>query len=1042
MRELVFDLQRFASKTDTLQSLAERLETADDISSFVGGLYGVSKDLVADVKNGNIASGFFDTISGLLTVFKTFAGKLPTGGLASSMASFEAAYQRAQQDSTQENWNDVVTETIDLVGEIAKLASNFAPKAATLIVSTPYIGVADLATTSLKTLYLTAVDKSKNLADTFVDEWLGEIDNLFGVLQGVTTSKITSLDYSDGVISAGNGVNSTTYGSTSDDKLRVGSNKTVHGGAGDDSIELIGENHLIVYSSGAGNDTVYGFGKTDTLSIYGGGHVTTSGSDVIIHSGDGSVILKEGRPKILNIIFSDGTDTSPALSVVGSNAAELVKNSLDGSTISLLGGNDSVGNYGDSVVIDGGADNDSISNGDSNVTILSDTGDDTITNGGSNVTIDAGTGSDSVINWGNNVTIVGGSDSDIIENENSHVTITGGDGNDSIHSRIDENVYQGNILIDGGDGDDDFYNESHDTTLLGGAGNDIIKNYARRVTVDGGADDDHIYSRASSLYEFVSSINGGDGDDTIIHDGADLDTVSAVTITGGDGNDSINNAGRLATIHGGNGNDTIRTTGKNFSSFSSIFGGDGDDVIFCDEVKSAGCFNATSINSGKGDDTIYSNGGFWGEVQFEYVVGDGNDVIYKDDYSSVAISITGDEFYYATNDNDLVLKVDNGSITVKDYKYENVEVNLLLNVDYDKLKFTNSEGSSLFVFGVRGKESPSTTTGGSSSTSTTTGGGSSSTTKGGSSTSTTTGGGSSSTTKGGSSSSSTTTGGSSTSTTRGGTSSTSTTTGSSSTSTTRGGSSSTSTSTTTGGGSSSTTKGGSSSTSTTTGGGSSTTRNTGSTTTTNNTQNIYTGGDKTISNYSGQAVMLGAYTGANFNGNNFVVNSPTGALVIENATDKIVDLRDGAGNAFIKAYTPSTAGVIDGRGLAGYEIISGAANGTDVIFAGDGGSSLWGGSGLDADAIAGGNGSDIFIGGRLQGADNFYNVSSAHRRSRRSRETCAHGRFNDEDNRAEHAHFFGEPNRSTCRIKNRRRLPTTQERLRRTSATPRRKQIS
>ncbi|MBR1806818.1 MAG: hypothetical protein IJ774_10615, partial [Selenomonadaceae bacterium] len=110
---------------------------------------------------------------------------------------------------------------------------------------------------------------------------------------------------------------------------------------------------------------------------------------------------------------------------------------------------------------------------------------------------------------------------------------------------------------------------------------------------------------------------------------------------------------------------------------------------------------------------------------------------------------------------------------------------------------------------------------------------------------------------------------------------------------------------------------------------------------------------------------------------NFFVGSPTGTLVITNAADKIVDLRDGAGNAFVKAYQASTAGVIDGRGLTGYEIINGAAAGSNVIFAGDGGSQLWGGSGSYADALVGGNGADIFSGGRFQGADNIFNASSA-----------------------------------------------------------------
>ena len=132
-----------------------------------------------------------------------------------------------------------------------------------------------------------------------------------------------------------------------------------------------------------------------------------------------------------------------------------------------------------------------------------------------------------------------------------------------------------------------------------------------------------------------------------------------------------------------------------------------------------------------------------------------------------------------------------------------------------------------------------------------------------------------------------------------------------------------------------------------------------------------------ISNYAGEPVTVSGFTGANFSGNNFVVNSSTGGLTIENVTDKIVDIRDSAGGEFLKAYQASTAGVVDGRGIAAYEIIEGAATGMDVILAGEGGSQLWGGSGNSADAIAGGNGIDIFIGGRYQGSDVFYNASSA-----------------------------------------------------------------
>ena len=147
----------------------------------------------------------------------------------------------------------------------------------------------------------------------------------------------------------------------------------------------------------------------------------------------------------------------------------------------------------------------------------------------------------------------------------------------------------------------------------------------------------------------------------------------------------------------------------------------------------------------------------------------------------------------------------------------------------------------------------------------------------------------------------------------------------------------------------------------------------------NDDDNVYTGGDKTVSNYAGEKIVFGElYTGSTFDSSgNFFVGSSTGTLTIQDAMDKLVNIVDANGDDFIKAYKASAPGLIDGRGLVGYEIIEGSSTGADVIFAGDGGSELWGGSGSDADAITGGNGTDIFNGGRFQGADTFMNVSSS-----------------------------------------------------------------
>ena len=775
-------------------------------------------------------------------------------------------------------------------------------------------------------------------------------------------------------------INSSVYGGTGDDRIAVygtknkifgedgkdailfgdgADNNTANGGLGDDIIILESvKNAVIEYSEGDGNDIVLGYDESDIISITGEYSTQTSGADVIIVVGTDSITLNEAAGKNINInnkrsvigeSLEGGTTTfttlpslwndgiNPYDSVKSDDSVKPVDEEKDSKTINGKKGGDTINNTRNGMTINLSAGNNSVSNSGKSVTINGGTGDDSISNSGDLVRIDAGDGKDAIESWSDSVIIDGGDDKDYIKNYGFNISIDGGAGNDLI-----VNYYGQFVTINAGDGDDDIYNDHGANVKIDGSeGNDFIDNYSLSSNV---------------------TIDGGDGNDSIHNYDSD-----SVTIDGGDGNDSIENCnGDSVTIDGGTGDDTINLL-----------------------------YGTTNL--------------------IQYASSDGNDIIQGFKLADT-LSISGGSYSSVKNDNDVILTVGDGKISL---------------VGAASLSTLNIIGT-YAPDTTGGDSSTSTTTGGGSSTSTVTGGGSSSTTKGDSSSSSTvTGGGSSSTTKGGSSSTSTVTGGGSSSTTKGDSSSTSTVTGGGSSSTTKGGSSSTST--TTGGGSSSTTKGGSS-TSTTTGGGSSsastvwdnffstsatksdsssstsTTRTTGSTTTHNgnsststtrnnsstststsdsstrnnnsststaSNQNIYTGGDKTISNYSGQAVTLGAYTGANFNGSDFFVSSATGTLAIQNTADKVIDIVDANGNAFIKAYTPSTAGVIDGRGLAGYEIISGSANGTDVIFAGDGGSSLWGGSGLDADALVGGNGSDIFVGGRFQGSDNIFNASSA-----------------------------------------------------------------
>ena len=142
-------------------------------------------------------------------------------------------------------------------------------------------------------------------------------------------------------------------------------------------------------------------------------------------------------------------------------------------------------------------------------------------------------------------------------------------------------------------------------------------------------------------------------------------------------------------------------------------------------------------------------------------------------------------------------------------------------------------------------------------------------------------------------------------------------------------------------------------------------------------QRVYTGGNQVVSDYqAGEKIVLGTLpTSGTFVDGNFVLTSASGSLVVENAANKVVEFTDGNGNDFIKAYAATNPGTIDGRGLAGFEIINGS-EGNDFIYAGDGGSQLWGGSSAASDWLEGGAGTDIFVGGRYQGADIFNNAEA------------------------------------------------------------------
>ena len=103
------------------------------------------------------------------------------------------------------------------------------------------------------------------------------------------------------------------------------------------------------------------------------------------------------------------------------------------------------------------------------------------------------------------------------------------------------------------------------------------------------------------------------------------------------------------------------------------------------------------------------------------------------------------------------------------------------------------------------------------------------------------------------------------------------------------------------------------------------------------------------------------YGGFGFDGYTLAINSSTGALYVQNCKDKILAIADTSGNATTYVYSPTEAQAIYGTELTRSEIIAGSDKGADIIFAGNGGSTLWGGADIANDSLIGGAGHDEFL---------------------------------------------------------------------------------
>ena len=227
---------------------------------------------------------------------------------------------------------------------------------------------------------------------------------------------------------------------------------------------------------------------------------------------------------------------------------------------------------------------------------------------------------------------------DTINAENTRYAIYGDSGADSL---VGNNK---NDTLWGGNEDDTMHSAGEDT-LRGEGGNDFLY-AANNSLLDGGADDDTIYSGKTISYpdpQGYVPVNGNKN-----------------TVYGGTGDDEIHNYGNETSIEGGANNDYIYNHGENrLIEQRLILGG-----------------YAVTIVGGTGNDYISNSGD---RVLFKYNSGDGNDFIVGFNETSTLQIGDGTGTYSKTTSEDgfdIIITVGNGTITLKDVAFLLKTVNI------------------------------------------------------------------------------------------------------------------------------------------------------------------------------------------------------------------------------------------------------------------------------------------------------------------------------------------------------------------------------
>ena len=201
------------------------------------------------------------------------------------------------------------------------------------------------------------------------------------------------------------------YGNDNDNSIIGGKgNDTLSGGKGNDTLAGGGGKNIFIYSEG--NDVIADWADGDKISLTSAISKTkVSGADVVFTVGKGSLTVKDGKGKNLNVITSTGEKYSAVLgakNVTLTNAAAYP------------------------VTVDSAAKNIDASARTTAIQITGNAKDNSIVGGTKNDTLDGGGGNDKIYGGKGNDILIGGSGNDSLWGEAGNDNFICGDGDDII----------------------------------------------------------------------------------------------------------------------------------------------------------------------------------------------------------------------------------------------------------------------------------------------------------------------------------------------------------------------------------------------------------------------------------------------------------------------------------------------------------------------------------------------------------------------------------------------------------------------------------